>query len=610
MAQRGVEAYNPRGSGGAPNGRKQTEDHPSCRHGHGNCELAGPVAPGGYPVRGAGTSSRPGDGKRPRLPVAPGAHIELRDAVWRVQRVDTTSTGTQVWRCVGISEIVRDSEAIFLEEYEPQVKVLDPVRTRLERDCSSQHRAGLLYMESLLGDVPPPDDGLCIGHRAAMDGLDFQLDPAWMALSRPRQRILIADSVGLGKTIEAGILLAELIRRGRGRRILVATTKAMLTQFQKEMWARFTIPLVRLDSLGLARIRCEIPTHHNPFYHFDKTIISIDTLKQNNWFRTHVENAHWDVIVIDEAHNVATRGAAASQRAGIAGRLANNCDSLILLSATPHDGKAESFASLMNMLDPTAIANPSQYSKEDIRGLYVRRFKHQVRDQLAQHIPERTVMVARATASAPEELAFDLLTALELPALDAASRGEGDILFRTGLTKALFSSPRACLAQLRAPLRRQAIAKALPTGLRSRLGDPDSLTTTEALRAAAEHLGGPLAADLQALAELAQALAAITPTGFSKYQKLLETLERRGWRPSRAREDRLVIFTERRETLAFLEQHLVADLKLREGQWEVLHGGLSDLDQQRLVEDFAKSPRRPGEHPDHRRPGLAVRLGL
>ncbi len=550
---------------------------------------AAPAPPPRCPDRPEPTPGEP-DQQLParRAPIAPGAHIELRDAVWRVRRVDHTSTGTQAWRCVGVSEIVHDQEAIFLEEYEPGVRVLDPRQTRLERDTSGRHRAGLLYVESLLRDVPPPDDGLVVGHRAAMDLLDFQLDPAWMALSKPRQRILIADSVGLGKTLEAGILLSELICRGRGRRILVAATKAMLTQFQKELWARFSIPLVRLDSLGLARIRAEIPTHHNPFYFFDKTIISIDTLKQNNWFRAHVERAHWDVIVIDEAHNVATRGSKDSQRAGIAARLAGNCDSLIMLSATPHDGKAESFASLMNMLDPTAIANPSKYTKDDIRGLYVRRFKHDVKDQLAAHIPERTVMEAHATASAEEEAAFDLLTALNLPALDEDANG--GILFRTGLTKALFSSPRACLAQLRAPLRRKRIAGALPDGVRKQLLDPEALTTSEALDQAAVHIPhDPVAVDLLALSALARAIELITPESFSKYHKLLRTLERMQWKAGRSKEDRLVVFTERRETLSFLAEQLSADLGLREGQWEVLHGGLSDVDQQRIVEDFGKS---------------------
>jgi len=521
-------------------------------------------------------------------PIAPGAHIELRDAVWRVQRVDATSNGTQAWRCVGVSEIVRGQEAVFLEEYEPDVRVLDPAATRLERDTSSQHRAGLLYIESLLRDVPPPDDGLYVGHRAAMDVLDFQLEPAAMALAQPRPRILIADAVGLGKTLEAGILLSELIRRGRGRRILVATTKSMLTQFQKEMWGRFTIPLVRLDSVGLARIRADIPSHHNPFYYFDKAIISIDTLKQNNWFRTHVEKAHWDVVVIDEAHNVATRGGTGSQRAGIATTLAHGCDSLILLSATPHDGKAESFASLMNMLDPTAIANPSSYTPEEIQGLYVRRFKGDVKDQLTRHVPEPRVLEARAEASPEEERAFDLLTALELPALDAGARA--GVLVRTGLTKALFSSPRACLAQLRSPLARQEIAAALPAPLGKELRDSARTSTREALERAAAALGEePVAGELRALAALAAAVEAITPARFSKYGKLLATLAQMGWTVRGAKEDRLLVFTERRETLSFLAEQLTADLDLREGQWDVLHGGLSDVEQGRIVEDFGKA---------------------
>ena len=173
----------------------------------------------------------------------------------------------------------------------------------------------------------------------------------------------------------------------------------MLTQFQKELWARLSIPLVRLDSQGLHRIRQHIPTSHNPFYHFDKVIISIDTLKQNNAFRAHVESAWWDVIVIDEAHNVAVRGGGRSQRAKIAEVLAERSDALILLSATPHDGKARSFASLMNMLDPTAIADPDNYSRDEIEGLFVRRFKKDVQDQIGAKFPTRTIAYAHATAS-------------------------------------------------------------------------------------------------------------------------------------------------------------------------------------------------------------------
>ena len=77
-----------------------------------------------------------------------------------------------------------------------------------------------------------------------MDLMPYQLDSAKLSLQRPRQRILIADTVGLGKTLEAGVLMSELSARGKGKRILVVTVKSMMTQFQKEMWNRFTIPLV------------------------------------------------------------------------------------------------------------------------------------------------------------------------------------------------------------------------------------------------------------------------------------------------------------------------------------------------------------------------------
>lgn len=109
----------------------------------------------------------------------------------------------------------------------------------------------------------------------------------------------------------------------------------------------------------------------------------------------------------------------------IAEILAERSDALILLSATPHDGKAKSFASLMNMLDPTAIANPDEYTREDIEGLFVRRFKADVHEQMGTAFPERVIAKAHARASAAEEAAFDALASLDFSKLDQHRGGYG-----------------------------------------------------------------------------------------------------------------------------------------------------------------------------------------
>jgi SNF2 family DNA or RNA helicase len=206
-------------------------------------------------------------------PIAPGARIVVRDEEWLVRRVDPSSDGGRLLTCDGVSDLVRGQSSLFLTALEGPIAVLDPA-------LESQRRCTM-----------PNDAQIHLGHRAVMDLEPYQLEPALQALRQPRSRILIADAVGLGKTLEAGILATELIQRGLGKRILVVTLKSMLTQFQKEWWSRFSIPLVRLDSVGLTRVRHRIPSNHNPFSYFDRSIISIDTLKNNLEYRHYLENA-------------------------------------------------------------------------------------------------------------------------------------------------------------------------------------------------------------------------------------------------------------------------------------------------------------------------------
>ncbi len=128
---------------------------------------------------------------------APGARVLVRDAEWVVRRADMTSEGAYQLVCDGVSELVREQEAIFLSSLE-EIEVLDPAETRLTPDLSPSFVDSRLYMESQLRATVPNDDRIHVGHQAAMDLVQYQLDPARQALARPRQRILIADAVGLG----------------------------------------------------------------------------------------------------------------------------------------------------------------------------------------------------------------------------------------------------------------------------------------------------------------------------------------------------------------------------------------------------------------------------
>ena len=492
----------------------------------------------------------------------PGSRIEVRDAEWRIKRIDRTTDGGEALVCEGLSELVLGRETTFLSKLEPRIRVLEPQDTQLVDDPSSQYRASRLYLDTLMRNTVPTDDRIYAGQHAALDLLPYQFEPARQALRQPRQRILIADTVGLGKTLEAGILVSELIARGKGKRILVLAVKAMLTQFQQEFWNRFSIGLTRLDSQGLQRVRNRIPANHNPFHHFDRAIISIDTLKQDIEYRHYLEQAYWDIIIIDEAHNVAERGSR-SQRARLAKLLATRSDTLVMLTATPHDGKPESFASLVNMLDPTAIANPSDYQSNDYRdkGLVIRRFKADVRDQLSTSFPDRDIATLKVQASPAEEALYAALASSSFQTLRGTGAGQ---LFRTTLMKALFSSPAALLSTLDNRLQRL-------TSRQEKTSDPQ-------LQQHIDH-------DIEPIQALRHHCVLIEQSSFSKYQLLIDTLTNGTWDASQA-DDRLVIFTESIPTLEFLQQHLPKACKLKKDQVALLRGDMSDRELADTVNSF------------------------
>ena len=490
---------------------------------------------------------------------APGMRLIIRDEEWMIKKIDTNEIGEQALNCIGISPLVKDKEAIFLTDLE-KIEAVDPTKVKLVKDESPRYTKSLLYLESQWRQKNPTDKNIHIGHKAAMDLMPFQLEPTKISLNRTRCRILIADTVGLGKTLEAGILMSELIIRSKGKRILVVTSKSMMTQFQKEMWNRFTIPLIRLDSHKIQKIRASLPSNYNPFFYYDKVIVSIDTIKRDVEYRTHLENAYWDIIVIDEAQGVAERGSRDSQRSRLANILKDRSDTMIMLSATPHDGRAKSFASLMNMLDPTAIANPEEYTKDEVKGLCIRRFKKDVKDQMGSKYLERTVNLVSCEASPKEEVVFDIFAQMQLDMDTSKPKGTGQ-LFKTSLEKSLFSSPKACLKSVEERLKK----------LRHKYPDGEIK-------------------DIALLEELRDALALIEPRDFSRYTSLLELLRSKeyNWNPKTV-DDRIVIFTERIETMKFLSKQLREDLHMSDKQIVEISGGMTDMEQQRVVEEFGRT---------------------
>jgi superfamily II DNA or RNA helicase len=498
--------------------------------------------------------------KSGNLSVAPGSIVVVRDMEWLVTAVESTADG-QLLRVQGLSELVRDTSAAFYESLD-DIHPMDPSAARVISDNSPGFRKAKLWLEATLRKtaVPIGADGLTVSTQMLSDPLDYQQSAVRQALSRDqlRPRILIADAVGLGKTIEIGMILSELARRGRGDRILIVTPKHVLEQMQHEMWTRFALPFVRLDSVGIQRVRQKMPATRNPFSLYKRAIISIDTLKQDSYL-AHLASHHWDAVVIDESHNIT----GATQNNKLARVLAPNTEALILASATPHNGRKESFAELMRLLEPTSVTPEGDIIEEEVKRLIIRRHRHspevarEVGADWAERLPPQHFLV---DASPEENAIADELADVWLHPATGTSPYSGSTkgLFPWTLAKAFLSSPAALQESLRERLKR--------------LG--------EILTSEQKHERDALNR-LLALAEASLAAPS------AKYTRLLAHLHEIGVGANSS--ERAVVFSERVATLHWLRAKVMKDLKMNDEQVRVLHGGLSDTEQQQIVESFKQS---------------------
>lgn len=500
-----------------------------------------------------------------RLNLAPGSIVVVRDEEWLVTNVEPANDGHFV-HVQGLSELVRETDAIFSTAID-EVQPLDPAAATLVADTSPGYRRARLWLEATLRKTAAPmgDPAIPAATGALADALGYQQAAVRQALDPDnlRPRILLADAVGLGKTLEIGMILSELVRRGRGERILVVTPRHVLEQAQHEMWTRFALPFVRLDSVGIQRIRQKLPASRNPFAYYKRVIVSIDTLKSDRYL-AHLEKQHWDTVVIDESHNVTN---ATAQNNRLARLLARRCDALILASATPHNGKKESFAELVRMLEPSAVSPEGELDPEQLKRLVIRRHRHspdveaEVGNEWATRLPPNNVMVP---ASDVEDAVARELDETWLHPAGGSSPYSGDnaSLFPWTLAKAFLSSPAA----LRDTLKE-----------RRRKVDPDTVAGQQ---------------EIDALDRLADLNADVLAGTSAKYDALVEHLRSIG--VGKGQDTRAVVFSERVATLGWLRDRLMKDLRLGDDAVVVMHGQLTDEVQQQTVESFkqASSPIR------------------
>jgi SNF2 family DNA or RNA helicase len=223
---------------------------------------------------------------------------------------------------------------------------------------------------------------------------DYQLEPLVRALQMPRVNLLIADDVGLGKTIESGLVCQELLLRHRARRVLVVCPSALQVQWRDQMWDKFGLEFRIVDATLQKELRRTRGLSVNPWAHFPRLITSLDFLKRERPLRLFRETLpadgqptyprKWDLLILDEAHNVAPSGAGRyavdSQRTRALREIVPHVEHKMFLTATPHNGYPESFSALLELLDNQRFARGVRPDRVQIGAVMVRRLKSDFKD--------------------------------------------------------------------------------------------------------------------------------------------------------------------------------------------------------------------------------------
>jgi superfamily II DNA or RNA helicase len=472
--------------------------------------------------------------------------------------------------------------------------------------------------------------------RAGIHLLDHQLVPLKKALELPRVNLFIADDVGLGKTIEAGLVMQELMLRQRVDRVLVVCPASVTLQWRDELERRFGLRFEIFNRDFVARRRQErgFATPIWELHH--RFIVSYQTLRRAEYYEPLLAFLgdgvrHKSMLVLDEAHVVApassSRYAIDTDTTRAVRQLAERFEHRLFLSATPHNGHSNSFAALLEMLDPQRFTRGTKVNEKLLEPVMVRRLKSDLRALGgAQQYPERKVLAVRLTNESGRwtadsgdgsprvvgegsdvEVRLSKLLA-EYTALAAPGAKKRQLVF-INLQKRLLSSIEAFHRTLSVHAAAFGVGELAP-GERGEAtepedeeyGAPDDLLERE-LDAETKEESAGLQIDMMARERLDQLTRLSSQHRAGREAKLLALLSwirqhqcslERGakWQPRR-----VIIFTEYGDTLRYLREQLNAAFEVTQRGDErilTLTGGLGDA---RRAEVQAAFNSAPDEHP-------------
>jgi len=278
--------------------------------------------------------------------------------------------------------------------------------------------------------------GLVSPWMGAVQVEDYQLHPVLKAMSSPRVEMLLADDVGLGKTIEAGLIATELIARRRIRRILIICPASLQVQWQEEMWEKFSLDFRLLDRDRIFEIQRTLGMDANPWLTTPRVITSMDFLRQpdveedfmtgvNRLQRPDTGSPAWDLLVVDEAHNfMPSVSGTDSQRCRMLRRISPHFEHRLFLTATPHNGHTASFSGLLELLSPVRFQKRHTLSPDDhrqIQATVVRRLKSELNERsTVDRFAHRYVNNRPVSLGAAEARLFDAVESYRRTALTAA----------------------------------------------------------------------------------------------------------------------------------------------------------------------------------------------